>query len=172
MGIPINVNTKMDNLNHVFTIYTGELPPVARETIARNKFFLGLRDIEFKVLPFEVPTGKTILETADRVRFQYAADNENVFYLDWDCLLIDFPVLNPDYAAFPFTDNNGDFDYFCFYSGNNRELFEKYLYFHDNLAASSGSINYWYSLKLFFKGRIQNIAPPIYKHYSLRGWLI
>jgi hypothetical protein len=158
----------MENISHIFTVLCGTPPPKAEEVIIRNKHYCGHIGMDFVIHPFSVFSGETMLQAADRARFTYAAENPSTIYMDWDCLIIDFPKVNPEYPLFPFMNENGLFDYFCFYTGKDAVRFKKYLEFHN--AKYRNDSNYWMSLQDFFKGRIQNYPPATYRHYSLRGW--
>lgn len=156
----------MENLAYVYTLVCGELPKQAKITTERNELFCKYLHIPFKTVQFDAVPGVPISATADKIRLDTAATVPQVLYVDWDCLLIDVPPLNPDFPCFGLYQRHS-YDTFIFYNGNRTDLFSAFceLIKKENCVDRYGV--YFRPLNRFFKGKCQTILSRYYFHYGL-----
>jgi len=162
-------------INGVYTLVCKDfpIPEKAAECIQRNRILCASKNIPFDVIKYDLPPGtgydSSVQYMSDKLRFERAAINARIIYVDYDCLLIDFPVLNPAIPAFGFGDSYGDFDSYIFYNGDTTELFKEYLKYHAALSVQS-KLSYWITMRPFFGGRIKSFPNSSYKHYAIHSW--
>jgi hypothetical protein len=150
---------------YVYTLVCGAMPCVCHIVTERNKHFLSMLGIDFRVIRFEPEEKLSVALTSDRIRLEKASKEKRILYVDWDCLIIDMPPLSNGTAFGEY--NKKYIDTFFMWNGDQTEIFAKFL----GECGQTQNISGWYYPKINecfkrFTKCNQVIGSDFIKHYG------
>ena len=139
-----NVNKDIkNNLSYVYTLIAdNKIPSRIQMILDHNKAKCENLGINFKVIPFTVEAGECAAGKSDWLRIKKASEEPRILYVDWDCKIVSFPNIFPDYPMMAKI-NEQQYDLWAFYNGDKTDLFKN---LYNRLRGKMGGLESYFSL--------------------------